>query len=86
MSTRYTYYIKQGLLEYDGLVYEMVWTPERYESRYEPMWDSPVSPASFTLEFVWSPPRHLGEGEVRTRGLQPAIDMGFLRLVAPIKQ
>jgi hypothetical protein len=84
---RFTYFHKQELIEFEGVVYEQVWHISGYESSYDdydfgPMDRVTLSP---TIKFSWVPPKAGTEGEIKTYGLQPAIDLGFLKPVAPVK-
>lgn len=89
MDEKWTWYSKQNLVGLNGLIYEFVWTIDTYSSSYEPMWSYrdpyTVSSSDFRVEYHWKPPGHLGTGIVRTRNLKDAIELGFLRLVAPVK-
>lgn len=88
MTTKFTYYSKQQLLEIDGLVYKMVWTIDGYDSYYDDYefgYRYALTPSP-TIEYRWNPPHGLATGTIKTRGLKPAIDLGFLVLVAPVKR
>lgn len=81
----------QQIFTYQGLHYKQVWKLSDIEHRYSyddvfyDYYTIASVPHSGSLIMTWLPPFSGMTGQVQTYGIQPAIDAGFLELVAPVK-